>query len=196
MRSGKSILSPDFINLTSEEFKRRRTITKEKRYPIPSGNVLLAAILLAALLSFAQAPPGGEKPTCQHGNLADNAPSIVDAMSGFLRELQTALSKNDKVAIARMIEYPLSFASANEKFQVQSEQELVRKYDQISPKDLKSLLSKQRPECISRVGAKGFTVGTGQVWFDGFPDGRVRIFTVNAVLYRTDKDSPTCGRMK
>ena len=82
-----------------------------------------------------------------------------------------------------MISYPLLFATANQQLKVGSRKELIAKYDQIITAELKTFLIQQEPECISRVGAKGFTIGQGQLWFDKFPDGKVRIFTINCVFY-------------
>jgi hypothetical protein len=121
--------------------------------------------------------------SCKPGNLEQEAPSTVRAMSDFIEDLKAAIARKDKQGVAKMIEYPLSFASASQNVEVRSEEQFIAQYDKLLPENLKKFLLKQQSSCISRVGAKGFTVGSGQIWFDQFPDGKVKIFTITAVVY-------------
>lgn len=82
-----------------------------------------------------------------------------------------------------MVQYPLSFSTMDARTTIRSEQEFIDKYDRILPKELKEFLLRQETRCLSRVGVKGFTVGHGQIWFDKFDDGTVKIFVITAVVY-------------
>jgi hypothetical protein len=66
---------------------------------------------------------------------------------------------------------------------IHTEQEFTDNYEKIFTKELREFLLRQEPPCISRVGAKGFSVGTGQIWFDQSDDGKFKIFAINAIVY-------------
>lgn len=122
--------------------------------------------------------------TCKSGNLfTESDPQTVKVMGHFLTEFKSAIESGDAMKVAKLAHYPLSVATPKTTFSVSSEQEFAEKYNEIFPVPLRMFLLKQQPQCISRVGAQGFTLGTGQVWFDRYPDGTVRIFSVNAIVY-------------
>jgi hypothetical protein len=122
--------------------------------------------------------------TCKSGNLfTENDPQTAKLMGHFLTEFKAAIKSGNAMKVAKLAHYPLSVATSKASFSVASKQELVEKYNEIFPVTLRTFLLKQQPRCISRVGAQGFTIGTGQVWFDRYPDGVVRIFSVNAIVY-------------
>ncbi len=133
----------------------------------------------------AQSAEEGHRPSgCKLGNLLQESdPSLIDDMGRFLVELKTAVAKGDKPGVARLVHYPLSFATADSQFTIRSEREFIKKYDQILPPGLKDLLLRQEARCIGRVGAKGFTIGNGEIWFDRFQDRKVKIFGITAVTY-------------
>jgi hypothetical protein len=56
-------------------------------------------------------------------------------------------------------------------------------YDRIFTAPLKRLLLNTQPDCVRRVGANGFSFSKGQIWFDRYPDGQVRVFTITPVDY-------------
>jgi hypothetical protein len=146
--------------------------------------LVVAIVALATLYTASKSGAEGRPSVgCKPGNLREIAPALIDDMGHFLAELKSAVAKDDKQRVARMVHYPLSFATADAEFTVHSQHEFVERYDQILPVKLRDLLQKQETRCISRVGAQGFTIGTGQVWFDKYPDGTIKIFTITAVLY-------------
>jgi len=147
--------------------------------------IVVIMILVVASTSTLAPSGGGDRRAsgCKSGNLHESDPSVIEEMGHFLSELKTAVAKDDKRRVARIVRYPLSFSTADAKFTIRSEQEFLEKYDQILPVQLRDLLLRQETRCISRVGATGFTIGTGQVWFDRFQDGKVTIFGVTAVVY-------------
>ena len=146
--------------------------------------VVLTAMSLGCLAQSAQET--GQASGCKPGNLSQSDAKTLEEMTSFLHDLKAAVARDDKQQVAGMARYPLAFSTAQDKVMIRSAQELVRKYDQIFTPQIKNLLAKQEAACISRVGAQGFTIGTGQIWFDKFPDGKVKLFTVTAVTYSNE----------
>lgn len=143
--------------------------------------VCFASICWMCSSLHAQDGASTPKTACTTGNLLAEPPNRVKAITVFWDELEAAIRKNDKRRVANLISYPLSVSTWTAEFRVRSEGELISRYDEVFPKDLKKLLLRQRAECISRVGAQGFSIGHGEIWFDLFPNGKVRIFTINPV---------------
>jgi hypothetical protein len=126
----------------------------------------------------------GTKHTCNPGNLDQEKPSTKKAIEDFWQRFEIALQKNDKSQIAKMVAYPLSvgFPSGGD-LEVSSQRQFLKEYTRIFPGDLRDMLLRQRADCIRRVGAKGFSVAAGQIWFDQYPDGEVKIFSMTVVVY-------------
>jgi hypothetical protein len=137
---------------------------------------------LGSISSFAQTKDHGSYLGCTAGNLSDEPSATQQKIGYFLDELKRAVEENKREQVARMISYPLHFATYKGRRKIRSEKEFLAQYDQIFPKALKALLLKQRPECVGRIGVQGFTISRGEIWFDVFPDGAVRIFTITAVI--------------
>ena len=123
---------------------------------------------------------------CQPGDLLLEPPDDVKAVSSFLAVLQTAVAKGDSKRVAAMMSYPLSFGDERGNMQVRSKAEFIRLFQRIFTPEMKSLLARQEPACLGRVGSKGFTLGSGQIWFDFYPGGAIRIFTITSVVYPDD----------
>ena len=123
---------------------------------------------------------------CRTGNLREEAANTVVAITSFLGELQDAVKKDNREIVAKLISYPLLVSMPSGKLHVRSEEEFLGSYRKIFPEKLIRLLLEQKAECISRVGAQGFTIGNGQIWFDVFPDGKVRVFTITPVVLRNE----------
>jgi hypothetical protein len=147
--------------------------------------VIATFMALLSFSAFAQGSPSNLPPgSCTPGNLyesSDRAKS--EAMAHFLTELKAAIKDGDKSRVAQLTHFPLSVETANAEFTIDSQKEFLKQYDRILPDELRTFLLKQKPQCISRVGAQGFSIGTGQIWFDEYPDGKVRMFTINAIVY-------------
>lgn len=158
-------------------------LTDDRRSQMRVYHVAIFVMALATLTAFskAQVVPGPPYSGCRKGNLSEESPATIKAMTFFLESLKVAIKKGDKRQVATLISYPLSVATFTAEFSVQSEEELKKHYDEVFPKDLRTLLLRQQSECVNRVGVKGFTIGTGEIWFDLFPDGKVRIFSINPV---------------
>jgi len=81
-----------------------------------------------------------------------------------------------------MISYPLLVSKDNSRRRIRSEKEFLDEYTRIFTPQLKVLSLKQSPQCVSRVGAQGFTISRGEIWFDIYPSGEVKIFTITPVV--------------
>jgi hypothetical protein len=144
--------------------------------------VLFLGMALSSISGFAQAKDHGSYLGCTVGNLSDEPSATQQKISSFLDELKRAVEEDKRGQVAKMISYPLLLSTYKGKKKVRSEEEFLAQYDQIFPKALKALLLKQRPECVGRIGVQGFTISRGEIWFDVFPDGVVRIFTITPVV--------------
>lgn len=122
------------------------------------------------------------KVSCHLGNMDKQSAGVQSAIGLFLGKLQTAVAENHRWQVADMISYPLSAWIDGKNVEVQSKQEFVRLYGQVFTKPLSRLLLEQQPACISRVGAQGFSFSKGEMWFDFYPDGSVKVFTVTPIV--------------
>lgn len=144
--------------------------------------IFVASLSLSALAQSprSQVPRDG----CKPGNLyKESDRSKRDKLAQFLEELRIAIKDGDKSRVAQFAHYPLSVATGKAKFTIDSQKAFVDQYNEIMPVELRTFLLKQQPQCISRVGVNGFSIGSGQIWFDEYPDGEVRMFAVNAIVY-------------
>ena len=119
--------------------------------------------------------------------LNEESPETAQSLSAFLETLKSALSSNDKRKLADMSAYPLRVVTETGKFKIRSQEDFLQHYEQIFPKSLVDFIETQQPQCISRVGAQGFTVGLGEIWFDQYPDGTVKFFAINPVTLASAK---------
>lgn len=145
--------------------------------------VITALAVLVCVQVHSQTQNGESVAGCKTGNLKEEPANTVTAISSFLGELQAAVKEGRRSEVATLVSYPLSLATPDGKHRVRSEQEFLAEYDSIFPAGLRALLLRQTPGCISRVGAQGFTFGHGQIWFDVYPDGKVKILSINSIVY-------------
>jgi len=144
--------------------------------------ILLSVFLFTAIPTARAQVPGMRPAGCQGGNLGQQPAATQKAMTSFLDRLQSRVAKGHKSQVADMIAYPLHAWIGGKNEDVRSKREFLQLYDQIFTKPLIKLLLEQRPACIGRVGAQGFTISRGEIWFDTYPDGGVKIFTVTPVV--------------
>ena len=151
------------------------------------ARVLIRAGLLLVLVAFACASawPQAAKsdPTCSPGNLQQVQPELVQEVDHFLHQLQAAVESNDRDAAAQLFKYPFAVHLKSGGFTVRTPADFVKKYDRIFPRRLVSLVENQRTQCINQVGARGFMLGQGEIWFDELGDGNMQAFAVNLIFY-------------
>lgn len=167
----------------------RRPNSKEvllgERRLILQHYLLVIFLALLSMSAFAQSPSDQvPRVGCKPGNLYEESDrSKRDKVEHFLEELRIAVKDGDKLRVAQLAHYPLRVATAKAEFTIDSQKAFVNQYNEIMPVELRTFLLKQQPQCISRVGVKGFSIGNGQIWFDEYPDGGVKMFAVNAIVY-------------
>lgn len=148
------------------------------------NRTVLTVVLLCVGIPQTYAQADVRRPIpCHVGNFGEQSAAVQNAMSSFLRRLQTRVAEGRKLQVADLIAYPLNAWINGKNQEVRSKQEFIRLYDQIFTSPLKRQLLEQRPACLSRVGAQGFSFGSGEMWFDLYPDGKVRIFTITPIVY-------------
>ena len=146
------------------------------------GIPLLLIACGSSVLFGQEMPP--TQPACSASNLGEENPATAKLIQEFWRAFDNALKHDDKKQIAVMIDYPLSVAfSSGRVLEVRSQRQFLREYERVFPKSYKRMLLRYSAECINRVGVNGFSIAHGQIWFDRYPSGAVKIFSINVVVY-------------
>ena len=120
---------------------------------------------------------------CKEANFRSESKPTQERLTAFLIELQKDVAGDDRPAVAGLASYPVTVSTVARKLKIADQAEFVERYTEIFPAELQKFLAVQDSTCISRVGAHGFTLGQGQIWFDFNPDGIVELFTINPVIY-------------
>ena len=144
--------------------------------------VLLLFLILGGHVCRSQVASPSTQPGCKAGNLSEESAESIAKVSAFLSELQNAVRSDDRSRVSTMISYPLLVSKDNSRRRIRSEKEFLDEYTRIFTPQLKVLSLKQSPQCVSRVGAQGFTISRGEIWFDIYPSGEVKIFTITPVV--------------
>jgi len=141
-----------------------------------------ALILVLAIPFVVSAQSAKEAAVCA-GNLDAEKPDTAQAVKDFWQDFQGALKKNDTHRVAALATYPVQVNLPKMSVTIRTSEELERNYSHIFPPKFRAFLIGEPLACVGRVGSRGFSVAAGQVWFDRYPDGKVRFFSVNVVLY-------------
>ena len=107
------------------------------------------------------------------------------AYSAFLTQLQTAVRKDDRGAVIKLIAFPLRVNSGGRSQVYRDAQSVRRDYGQIfTPSVTRAILNQRFDRLFGRD--LGVVIGDGQVWFDYTcpnaqcpPPGPVRITAIN-----------------
>ncbi|HEX8816202.1 MAG TPA: hypothetical protein VF753_11930 [Terriglobales bacterium] len=106
--------------------------------------------------------------TAQTGNCTQVDASTRPECSGaidFFHNLQSAMQKNDRQAIAGMVDYPMSTSLNHRRVRVRSAQQLLAHFDKVFDKGVRcSILGATDKDVWGNW--QGFTVSDGAVWFD------------------------------
>ena len=98
----------------------------------------------------------------------------------LVRGLQAAMVRGDAVAAAQWIRFPLRVNGPEGSFVVESPADLVRRWNQVFPHEVSSLILKS-PGTRLYCDTRGVMVGTGQLWLapvngeDGRVDARIAV---------------------
>lgn len=116
----------------------------------------------------------------------------IDAISQiFIEELTQAVRQNNRVAIAKMMEYPLCQQYPLQ--DITNEREFIKHYNRIFPKSLQQRLDSSTIDDWSQVGWRGIMFCNGHIWIDMYDSG-IKIRTVNSNIddnpdYYTDLEN-------
>ena len=144
-------------------------------------------LLYLGMVAFTPTSGGQALHNCKTGNIYKTADhSDVKHIEVLFTDIHSALVTSDKKKLSELMHYPLSVGTLKGSFTVRSKAEFLGKYDMIISNDLRAFLLRQKARCVGEVGSRGFTLGSGQIWFDEFDPGDFKIFTINNVVYSTD----------
>lgn len=87
----------------------------------------------------------------------DDAPGAI----AFMKQLQAAVTKDDRMATSGMMQYPLRISG---EYRIHNRTAFLRNYDRIFDAKVREAVTKQVPECIFG-NWQGFMAGLGDVWF-------------------------------
>lgn len=155
---------------------------------------MIRQIILFALVFTALSVTGCKPDQAATGSSTEQAQASNDSklemagvkspeeMKDFLKKLQTALSANDKAAVAGMIKYPFKiYKDGVEKKSYPSEKEFVKDFDKFFTADVKKAVSDATYDSLF-INAKGVMIGNGEVWMSGWDEklnpGPVKIIAV------------------
>jgi hypothetical protein len=144
--------------------------------------IIVAFIVSICVITRSQTEPKKPSNECDPGNMAGAAPELFKKVNRFVVDLQSAIAHNDKSAVALLIKYPISVETKKGALLVHSKRELIEQYEKIFTPELKQIIANQRPSCVNLMGAKGFMLAHGEVWFNEFYGRDLKIFAINPVV--------------
>jgi hypothetical protein len=84
----------------------------------------------------------------------------------FLRQLQAAVSSQQRVQVARLVSYPLVTHLRGHQVTIRTPQQFLQHYGQLLPAASVEAITAQRYEALF-ANAQGAMIGAGEVWFGG-----------------------------
>lgn len=106
----------------------------------------------------------------------------------FFRELKDAVARDDRPAVAGLVNYPLSVFDGRRRTVVRSPAELLQRYPAVFNDNVVRAVKAQDAEGLF-ANWRGVMVGSGQVWFSGIcpvrdggkpcPDMTIKVIAVN-----------------
>lgn len=96
----------------------------------------------------------------------------------FIHELSNNICRDNRKAVAQMIRYPLyqPYPLKN----IRNATELLKHYDRVFPRSLRSKLDTSSLEDWSQVGWRGVMFDCGDIWIDRYDVGTVLVRAVNS----------------
>jgi hypothetical protein len=125
--------------------------------------VVLALGLCAPAPSHAQQSKAASTGNCTHPDPATR-PDCPGAIA-FLAKFQHALKRNDREALASLVNYPL-LATPDKKIHIRSRAQLLANYDRVFSPQVRAAILKATGDDVWG-SSKGFMIGRGVIWFDG-----------------------------
>ena len=139
---------------------------------------MIARIVLLVLLLLGVGAPGRIR--AQPSNKYEVA-GITDAAAAerFFRDLQRAVTRNERGKVAGMVDYPLRVTIAGRKRTLNKKTDLLRRYDLVFNREVRQALARQKARELF-VNWRGVMIGSGEIWFSLRPHGKAfRITAIN-----------------
>jgi hypothetical protein len=137
---------------------------------------------IAALLFCFAVPLPSQNTTdsqaCQGSTVDDQGAEVAQKSRAFLAQLQTAVSKDDKPAVASMISYPVMVIHGTRRSRIRTKAEFLAKYGTIFDSHVRQAIAQQSAKCLFG-NYQGSMIGAGEVWFSEQQNGAMKIITVN-----------------
>jgi hypothetical protein len=137
---------------------------------------------ITALLLLIPSQQGRENEVIER--IRDVAGLDVDASRQFFSSLKRAVLSGDKVAVSKMMRYPLKANISNPKRnQVASSDEFIKHYDEILNEAVVRAIREQEFNELF-VNYQGIMIGSGEFWINATRDsnakaGRMCVITIN-----------------
>ncbi|MFM0644255.1 hypothetical protein PQR14_07970 [Paraburkholderia bryophila] len=162
----------------------------------PTYVQLMAGAVLGVALAFGPVPSAVAQTAAQTDTQSDaQTDQAVDARMDFLfgshvpyrqffDQLQQAVARADKPAVAGMVKYPITVALHGKKVTLRTKRDLVAHYDAIFTPKLVDLVAHQTYATLFSRD-QGVMIGGGEIWFSGIcrdktcKDVSVKIITLN-----------------
>jgi hypothetical protein len=94
----------------------------------------------------------------------------------LFKQLQIAVQKDDRNAVANIVFYPLRVSGV---YRVHNRTAFLRHYDKIFDKKVQEGIAQQIPECING-NSRGFFTNLGEVWIEALNYGPMKVIAVNS----------------
>jgi hypothetical protein len=124
---------------------------------------LFSFALCSPALGHAQQSNAASTGNCTHPDPATR-PDCPGAIS-FLARFQDALKRNDREAVASLVNYPL-LTTAHGKARIRSSAQLLANFDRVFNPQVRAAILKATADDVWG-NVHGFMIGRGVIWFDG-----------------------------
>jgi nucleoid DNA-binding protein len=139
----------------------------------------LAPCLFLAMGLACSTFASGQAGSCEKGNLSDQPAQVTQQVTEFLSTVQQALKAGDRNQLSGLVHYPLTASTQTTTFNIQTPEELSKRYNAIFTQKWRRVILQQEAGCTSRLGDKGYMLAQGALWFDNFPPDGMRITSIN-----------------
>jgi hypothetical protein len=148
--------------------------------------LLLSLAFCSPALSRAQQSKAVSAGNCTHPD-PSTRPDCPGAIA-FLAKFQDALKRNDREAVASLVNYPL-LATEGGTTHIRSHAQFLANYDRVFNPQVRVAILKATADDVWG-NSRGFMVGRGVIWFDGIiPKMRTPIFQRQAMRRSTPSKS-------
>jgi hypothetical protein len=127
----------------------------------------------------AQTIPRSGQAECESDTVDRMGPEVAKEARDFLGKLRNAVERGDKKQVASMVHYPLNVHFADKTVVIRNPAEFTRNYGRIVNDSVKAKITDEKSSRCMFANWQGFMVGDGEVWFQEFSQGVLKIITFN-----------------